>query len=291
MKKVVFVLLAVVGLISCGDDEKPHIPELNKLTNVTCTKNGNAFFTADITYDQDKQINRIVLNENGIQYTENYIVVDKKISVSGIKKQEDGSSTTPFVHTVYTLSGDMIAQKEEMSENQYMNNVVYTATKSSFSYSRYLLNSVSQVIQWPNENGSGYQTRNLGEVDRYTWMNSNVVYYAYMPQKEFTYEYDTQLRPSNFPFRVISSFQPVGFEVISPVNLLYGSMNRNLPSRAYWYNVTAASDICAEYTYRYTMSAEYISGMTIEEKIYPINGATAENNTYEYTFVYNFNAN
>ena len=29
-------------------------------------------------------------------------------------------------------------------------------------------------------------------------------------------------------------------------------------------------------------------GMTIEEKINPVNGATAENNTYEYEFIYNF---
>ena len=28
--------------------------------------------------------------------------------------------------------------------------------------------------------------------------------------------------------------------------------------------------------------------MTIEEKINPVNGVTAENNTYEYAFVYNF---
>ena len=28
--------------------------------------------------------------------------------------------------------------------------------------------------------------------------------------------------------------------------------------------------------------------MRIEEKINPVNGATAENNTYEYEFIYNF---
>lgn len=55
MKKFLSMLLVAVGLVSCGDDDKPYIPELNKLTSVTCTKNGNAFFNADITYDQDKQ--------------------------------------------------------------------------------------------------------------------------------------------------------------------------------------------------------------------------------------------
>lgn len=54
MKKFLSVLLMVAGLMSCGDDDKPFIPELNKLTSVTCTKNGNAFFNANITYDQDQ---------------------------------------------------------------------------------------------------------------------------------------------------------------------------------------------------------------------------------------------
>lgn len=109
-----------------------------------------------------------------------------------------------------------------------------------------------------------------------------------LPQKEITYEYNSQLRPENFPFRVVNSFQPVGFDVISPLNLLYGKMNQNLPTRAYWYNVSDATDICAEYTFRYTLTGDYITGMTIEEKINPVNGATAENNTYEYEFIYNF---
>ncbi|MEY8486133.1 DUF5032 domain-containing protein [uncultured Parabacteroides sp.] len=287
MKKFLSMLLIAVGLVSCGDDDKPYVPELNKLTNVTCTKNGNTFFNADITYDQDKQINRIVLNMGGNQYTDNYIIVDKTISVSGVK-MDNGSLTNPFVHTVYKLSGNIIATKEEKSENKYMSNAVYTATESSYTYNSNWLKSVSQIIRWPNENGSGYQTRELGEVDRYSWENGNIVHYAYLPQKEITYEYDSQLRPDNFPFRVVNSFQPVGFDMISPINLMYGKMNLNLPTRAYWYYVSEATDICAEYTFRYTLTGDYITGMTVEEKINPVNGATAENNTYEYTFIYNF---
>ena len=34
MKKFLSVLLMVAGLMSCGDDDKPFIPELNKLTSV-----------------------------------------------------------------------------------------------------------------------------------------------------------------------------------------------------------------------------------------------------------------
>ena len=134
----------------------------------------------------------------------------------------DGSPTNPFVHTVYTLSGNMIAAKEEKSENKYMSNAVYTAVENRYTYSSNWLKSVSQIIQWPNEDGSGYQIRELGEVDRYSWENGNAVHYAYLPQKEITYEYNSQLRPENFPFRVVNSFQPVGFDVISPLNLLYG---------------------------------------------------------------------
>lgn len=163
MKKFLSVLLMVAGLMSCGDDDKPFIPELNKLTSVTCTKNGNAFFNANITYDQDKQINRIILNTEGNQFTDNYIIVDKTISVSGVK-MIDGSPTNPFVHTVYTLSGNMIAAKEEKSENKYMSNAVYTAVENRYTYSSNWLKSVSQIIQWPNEDGSGYQIRELGEV-------------------------------------------------------------------------------------------------------------------------------
>lgn len=165
---------------------------------------------------------------------------------------------------------------------------MYTAVENRYTYSSNWLKSVSQIIQWPNEDGSGYQVRELGEVDRYSWENGNAVHYAYLPQKEITYEYNSQLRPENFPFRVVNSFQPVGFDVISPLNLLYGKMNQNLPTRAYWYKVSDATDICAEYTFRYTLTGDYITGMTIEEKINPVNGATAENNTYEYEFIYNF---
>lgn len=82
MKKFLSMLLMAAGLMSCGDDDKPFIPELNKLTSVTCTKNGNAFFNANIYFDQDKQINRIILNTEGNQFTDNYIIVDKTISVS-----------------------------------------------------------------------------------------------------------------------------------------------------------------------------------------------------------------
>ena len=64
MKKFLSMLLMAAGLMSCGDDDKLFIPELNKLTSVTCTKNGNAFFNANIicvfiTIEQPKLIRNI----------------------------------------------------------------------------------------------------------------------------------------------------------------------------------------------------------------------------------------
>ena len=75
MKKFIYLLGAIAALTACGDDDEPYTPELNKLTNVTCTKNGVAFFQADITYDEQQRINRIVLNQEGTQSVDNYTQV------------------------------------------------------------------------------------------------------------------------------------------------------------------------------------------------------------------------
>lgn len=45
MKKFLSVLLMVAGLMSCGDDDKPFIPELNKLTSVNVRKTKMLFLT------------------------------------------------------------------------------------------------------------------------------------------------------------------------------------------------------------------------------------------------------
>lgn len=44
MKKFLSVLLMVAGLMSCGDDDKPFIPELNKLTSVNMYEKRKCFF-------------------------------------------------------------------------------------------------------------------------------------------------------------------------------------------------------------------------------------------------------
>ena len=285
MKKYLFALLAVaiLGFSSCSDDEKPEMPKLNRLTSVTCKKNGGTFFSADITYDQSGHINRIITDK----YTDNYIYVGNTISVNGV--QTDGSASTgnSFVHTVFKLDGDVISQREEKAENKNMNNEVYTSELSTYNYSRWQWGATSQVIQWPKTTGTGYDSRNLGEVNSFTWENGNVVRFLLRPQQEMTYEYTAELRPENFPFRVINTFIPVIFETLSPINFSFGNMNRNLVKRGYWYNLTDPTLICAEYTFDYIYTSEYITGMTVKEKINAVNGAKAEENTYEYAFLYN----
>ena len=51
------------------------------------------------------------------------------------------------------------------------------------------------------------------------------------------------------------------------MNIILNYVQRTF--RVYWYNVSDVTDICAEYTFRYTLTGDYITGMTIEEKINP----------------------
>jgi hypothetical protein len=284
MKKSLLLLLAFVAVSfsSCSDDDKPEVLKLHRLTNVACTKNGTAFFSANITYDQTGNISRIITDK----YTDNYIYVGNTISVNGVKTDGSNSTGNSFIHSVFTLDGDVISKREEKAENKNANNEVYTSEMNTYNYNRWQLGTVDQIIQWPKTNGQGYEIRNTKDVYTYYWENSNSIRYNYL-LKEMMYEYTTQLRPENFPFRVTNTFQPVTFDVLSPLNLLYGSMNRNLAQRAYWYSLNDATNICAEYTFSYLMTSDYITGMTVKEKINPVNGVQAEENTYEYTFVYN----
>lgn len=286
MKKYLFLLLIFAGLSSCGDDDNKKViePVLNKLTKVTCTKNGESFFTADIYYTQEGKIDRVVTD----RYTELFTYTGNTLSISGPGKNAVSSSL--FTHTIYTLSGNTIAQKTERSENEAAGNEVYDSSVSTYKYVGSYLSSVSQIVQWPKVNGGGYEKRDLGNVDKFTWEGGDVTYYDYIPRQEMAYEYGNHTRPSNFPFRVVSSFRPVGFECVSPVNLMYGNLNLHLPERAYWYNISSEVVNCAEYTYTYTFTGDYISNMTLEEKINPVNDAREEQNTYKYTFEYNYKA-
>ena len=65
MKKYLFLLLiGAASLTACGDDDDPVVPELNKLTKVSCYKDGasSPLFTADINYMNDGEKYRVYLS-------------------------------------------------------------------------------------------------------------------------------------------------------------------------------------------------------------------------------------
>ena len=67
MKKYLFLLLiGAASLTACGDDDDPVVPELNKLTKVSCYKDGasSPLFTADINYTSDGKISNINLGRS-----------------------------------------------------------------------------------------------------------------------------------------------------------------------------------------------------------------------------------
>ena len=286
MKKWIALCVIAIGcLTSCSDDE-PYVPPLNKLTKVVCAKNSSVAFVADITYDQDGQLNRLIQEKGSVVYTDNYIFAGNSVSVSGTKVEE-GSSSLPFVHTVYTLDGARIVRKEEKQENKFMNNAVYTALTNNYSYSRTLLKGASQTIQWPKENGSGYEQRTYANTEQYSWENGDMIMCAFQ-KDEISLQYSSQKCPSNFPFRVVGGLQVGGFELITPLNFLYGAQYKQLPSKLLCYTVGNTSGVSAEYNFRYVQTSDYISGMTIQEILYATDTQEAAENVYEYTFSYNF---
>ena len=115
MKKCVcLMLILVIGLISCGDDDKPSLPKLNKLTKITCKKNGADFpeYSLDIIYNQDGNVSKITTSKG----TFNLIYTGNKISVI------DASN----VHTEdFQMSGNVVVNKQEWAINEYVPNAEY----------------------------------------------------------------------------------------------------------------------------------------------------------------------
>ena len=180
-----------------------------------------------------------------------------------------------------------IVKKDEKQENPFQNNAVYTAVSDEYIYRRKMLMSVNQVVQWPKEDGSGYERRSYNGVEQYTWENSTLTLCAYQ-KEELTFQYDTERAPSNFPLRIISTLNPVDFDIVSPVNFYYGVANKYLPVTARLYNVSNASVPSADYSFRYVWTSEYVTGMVILETVYDTEGNIAESNEYDYTFGYNY---
>lgn len=279
MKKCVcLMLILVIGLISCGDDDKPSLPKLNKLTKITCKKNGADFpeYSLDIIYNQDGNVSKITTSKG----TFNLIYTGNKISVI------DASN----VHTEdFQISGNVVVNKQEWAINEYVPNAEYVKNEYRYKYDRSNLTEADWIFQRPLEEG-GYKKNDPVSLDKYTWTNGNVTVYQYLPRDEVSYTYGSQLCPANFPFRVLNTLRPITPDLVNPLNSLYGTSNRNLPESASRYSLGESKN-GAEYTFRYQTVGDYITGMVITEDIKSVEGMDAGQNTYEYSFVYNYETN
>ena len=275
---VCLMLILVIGLISCGDDDKPSLPKLNKLTKITCKKNGADFpeYSLDIIYNQDGNVSKITTSKG----TFNLIYTGNKISVI------DASN----VHTEdFQISGNVVVNKQEWAINEYVPNAEYVKNEYRYKYDRSNLTEADWIFQRPLEEG-GYKKNDPVSLDKYTWTNGNVTVYQYLPRDEVSYTYGSQLCPANFPFRVLNTLRPITPDLVNPLNSLYGTSNRNLPESASRYSLGESKN-GAEYTFRYQTVGDYITGMVITEDIKSVEGLDAGQNTYEYSFVYNYETN
>jgi len=272
MKSYVYLLLVgLMGLvISCKDDDDPTPPKLNKLAKVTCYQDNMSTpsYVVNITYTNDGNIANIEASNQEKQiftYSNNKILV---VSLSADKIE-------------YTINKDKITEKKISTENKNANNEVYISDEYTYKYQGTGLVSVDWLTRRPATEGSGYNIIKYEEDQKFNWNNGNTTLFS-QDKKAMVYEYSSQSQPANFPFRVIASFNPVEFDIVNPINLLYGYQNNQLPSRAYWYNQLEPGTICAEYTYKFEGIGDYITGMTIEEKDH----LTNQDNIYKFDFQY-----
>ena len=277
-KSVCLMLMLLIGLVSCGDDDKPSIPKLNKLTKITCKKNGVDFpeYSLDITYNQDGNVSKMTTSKG----TFNLIYTDNKISMI------DASN----VHTEdYLINGNVIVKRQEWAVNEYTPSEIYVKNEYRYDYKRSNLETTDWVFQRPLEEG-GYKKNDPVALDKYTWSGGNVTVYQYLPRDEVNYTYGSQLCPANFPFRALNTLRPVTPDLVNPLNSLYGALNRNLPESASRYQLGESKNN-AEYTFRYQTVGDYITSMIITEEIKSVDGSEAGQNTYEYSFTYNYETN
>ena len=274
-------LCGLLGVVACDKEETPA-PVLNRLTKVSCCEQGEVdpIFSATIAYnDPDGTINSIRLTgETNGEWL--FMYADGKLLVTSMQ-----SSSTLME---YGLSGEVIVSRKISQENPQLSHAMYVSDEFAYHYSGSKLSYTSWVTTWP-VSGGGYDSRTYAEYERYSWENNNIVLFAQSQDaREIRYEYGTQLRPANFPLRVIGSYDPVGFESVSPLNLLYGQASQCLPVRAYTYAVPNVSQTIAEYTYRYVTTGDYITQMTVEKQLYGNSGEVEESKQYVYTFEYNY---
>ncbi|MCC8132955.1 MAG: DUF5032 domain-containing protein [Tannerellaceae bacterium] len=286
MKKYIllFTVLSVLTM-SCNKNDDPEITIPNKITKITCTKNGATYFSADISYNAiDGSISRVVTTDATIRYE----YIGSTILESITRNFESAA-----INVTHTTTQGVITETSEDVENPYYPSETYTENQYTYHYERSLLKSIDWTYTWPKQDANDkYGEDTTESIDQFTWENGNLSQYKRLAQSIMEYEYKTEVQPENFPFRLLNTFTPVEFENFTPFNVYFGINNRNLVGRAYWYHITTANQIAAEYTFSYTGMGEYITGMTIVESIYETNtNNSTETNTYVYTFEYNYNPN
>ncbi|WP_280744150.1 MULTISPECIES: DUF5032 domain-containing protein [unclassified Parabacteroides] len=286
MKKNLFIFLSIMfGLTSCGDDDKTEVIPLNKLTKITCTKNNASSpeFVLSVTYNQAGEVANIAWDNQFtdiFSFSNNQLVVNRFTSVT--------ASASLYQKYEYGLSGGGIVSCSEYQNNPYRNNEEYLSNLYNYTYSKNNMMSSPWVkAVWPKTDGSGYESRNDMETNYYTWEDNNLTYYK-NGTKEMAFTYKSDLHPENFPLRIVNTFSPTGQASVSPLNFYFGNLNRNLIETATWYVLPDVNTPYAKYTFSYNTTGEYITGMTIAEEIYPVNGTSAENNQYTYTLEYSY---
>ncbi|MDR0430272.1 MAG: DUF5032 domain-containing protein [Tannerellaceae bacterium] len=290
MKKYVSLLIALsIGLTSCGKDDdgkKPALPTLNRLTKVTCTKNNASYpqHVLTITYNQNGLVSDIVRDG---KYTDIFTFDTDRMIVNSFTAE--GTSSPVLTKKVnYQLSQGGIIKSEIYLKNQHKNNEEYLSDVYSFLYNRSnLITSSWDETHWPKTDGTGYENRAVMETFTYTWEDGNLINYK-SGTKEMTFTYKNEFHPETFPLRFVNTFDFTVESIVTPLNFFLGNRNRKLVETAYWYILPDVENIHAKYSFSYNSTGEYITGMTVTEEIFPINGATAQNNTYVYSLEYNY---
>lgn len=281
-----FLLLAGTVLTSCGDDDninQPIVPQPNKLTNIICVKNGTEIYATTIAYDSKGDINNIIYREQGDadtgkkNYTYSYLYNGNEIAVS---RSANGDPATPYCN--YVLSNGRILKEQYKSLN---NSEVYISDEYTYNYNAgNYVTTVGAKTTIPKTNGSGYDETNYPAAYQYDWINGNltklVEYKTIM-----TLEYKTQPNLASFTLRPLNNKTFTSWESFSPLNLMYGTNNKNLPEDA---TITANNKTVARHKFMYDMIGEYITSMTIIATYYDNEGKELSNDRFTFTFKYDY---
>lgn len=273
MRKKTFILtlcsLLLTGslFISCSKDD-PAIPELDKLTKITCYKNSitTPYYISDIIY-KNSSVDRIIHTQGeGSRVTFIYRYSGAKATIEKID-----ASGILIPYREYTLSGGKINREEYLALNEnetYATDIFVYRSNGVVSYTK----------RWVTD--SGYDERVTEKAYEYIWKDRNITKISqYKTDIDIVYEYGTEYQLSNFPLRPQLELDPTSPDFVTPMNQYYMNNNRNLPVRAYSYTVPNVDNHLAEYTFSYKKTGDYITSMTVVNEL---NG-----DTYRYSFEYN----